>query len=56
MREPNKTKILRRDNVFRGKKWGNKGEEIRVISINGCAVIYENTKGERYPCNIKDLE
>lgn len=56
MIKPGETRILKKDNVFRGEVWGRKGEKVRIISVNGCAVIYENKKGERYPCNIKDLE
>lgn len=50
------TAIFKRDNTFRGKIWGKKGDKVKIISINGNAVIYENEKGQRYPCNIKDLE
>lgn len=48
--------ILNKDTGYKGQIWGKKGEEVKVISISGNAVIFENKKGERYPCNIKDLE
>lgn len=57
-------KILNKDNTFQksNKKylWGKKGEKVKIISINGNAVIYEKTeglkKGQRFPANIKDFE
>ncbi|WP_160341574.1 hypothetical protein [Elizabethkingia meningoseptica] len=49
-------RILKVDNVFRGKNWGIKGEKVKIISISGTAVVYENRKGNRFPCNINDLE
>ncbi|MCL1657432.1 hypothetical protein I6H88_13705 [Elizabethkingia bruuniana] len=50
------TKTLNKDNVFRGQIWGKKGDKVKIISISGSAVVYENAKGKRFPCNIKDLE
>lgn len=51
---------LNKDNTFnkgaRAHVWGKKGEMVQIISIRGNAVIYENKKDERFPCNIKDLE
>lgn len=47
---------LNKDNCYKNSVWGKKGEKVKIISISGTAVIYENTKGNRYPCNIKDLE
>lgn len=47
---------LNKDITFRGKVWGRKGDKIKIISINGNAVIYEATNGQKYPCNIKDIE
>ena len=49
-------KTLNKDNVFRKQVWGKKGEKVTIISVSGNAVIYENSKGKRLPCNIKDLE
>ena len=49
-------KKLNKDNVYRNIVWGKKGERVLIISISGNAVIYENSKGVRYPCNVKDLE
>lgn len=49
-------KTLNKDNVFRKSIWGKKGEKVKIISVSGNAVVYENTKGKRFPCNIKDLE
>lgn len=51
-----KIATLSKDNTFRGKVLGKKGDKVKIISISKTAVIYENDKGERYPCNIKDLE
>lgn len=50
------TYYLKKDNTHRGKVWGRKGDKVKIISINGKAVIYEDQKEERYPCNIRDLE
>ena len=53
-------KTLNKDNVFTKNKakytWGKKGEKVKIISVSGNAIIYENSKGKRFPCNIKDLE
>lgn len=49
-------RTLKVDNVFRGKNWGIKGEKVKIISISGTAVVYENRKGNRFPCNINDIE
>lgn len=49
-------KTLNKDNVNKGNMWGKKGERVKIISVSGNAVIYENSKGVRYPCNVKDLE
>lgn len=50
---------LIKDNVFVKNRtkhiWGKKGEKVKIISISGNAIIYENQKGERFPCNINDL-
>lgn len=54
--EPGESRTLNKDNVFRGKIWGKKGEKVKVISISGKAAVYENLKGKRFPCNIKDLD
>lgn len=54
--ETGTTKTLNKDNVFRKQVWGKKGEKVTIISVSGNAVIYENSKGKRFPCNIKDLE
>ena len=54
--EVGQTKTLNKDIVFRGNIWGKKGEKVTIISVSGNAVIYENSKGKRFPCNIKDLE
>lgn len=50
------TKTLNKDNVYKNAIWGKKGDKVIIISISGNAVIYENEKGIRFPCNIKDLE
>lgn len=50
------TKTLNKDNLYKTHVWGKKGDKVLVISVNGKAVIYEDNKGNRYPCNIKDLE
>lgn len=50
------TAILNKDNKYKNKIWGKKGDKVKIISISGNAVIYEDEKGERYPCNIEDLE
>lgn len=50
------TKTLNKDNGFRKIIWDKKGSKVKIISISGNAVIYENSKGKRFPCNIKDLE
>lgn len=53
-------KTLNKDNVFTKNRvkhiWGKKGEKVKIISISGNAVIYENSKENMFPCNIKDLE
>jgi hypothetical protein len=49
-------KTLNKDNVFKNQVWGKKGEKVKIISVSGNAVVYENSKGVRYPCDIKDLE
>ncbi|AQX52521.1 hypothetical protein CMT42_15475 [Elizabethkingia anophelis] len=46
---------LNKDNIFRGHNWGKKGDKIKIISISGNAVIFENVKGDRLPCNINDI-
>lgn len=53
------TKALNKDIKGSAKTvpfWGRKGEKVKIISVSGNAVIYENSKGVRFPCNIKDLE
>lgn len=50
------TKTLNKDNIFKKTLWSIKGEKVKIISISGNAVIYENSKGKKFPCNIKDLE
>jgi hypothetical protein len=50
------TKTLNKDNLYKNEKWGKKGERVKIISVSGNAVIYENSKGIRFPCNIKDLK
>ena len=54
--EVGQTKNLNKDIVFRGNILGKKGESVKIISINGNAVIFERYNGKRFPCNIKDLE
>lgn len=54
--EVGQDRTLNKDNRFRKNLWGVKGERVRIVSISGNAVIYENSKGKRFPCNIKDLE
>ena len=54
--KPGEVRRLNRDNVFRKHIWGKKGDEVTIISVSGNAVTYENSKGDRFPCNIKDLE
>ena len=49
-------KTLNKDNVFRKNTWDKKGEKVKIISISGNAIIYENSKGKKFPCNKKDLE
>lgn len=49
-------KTLNKDNFNKNEVWGKKGEKVKIISVSGSAVIYENSKGVRYPCNVKDLE
>jgi hypothetical protein len=49
-------KTLNKDNLYRNAVWGKKGERVKIISVSGNAVIYENSKGVRYPCNVKDLD
>lgn len=49
-------KTLNKDNIYRNVVWGKKGERVKIISVSGNAVIYENSKGVRYPCNVKDLD
>ncbi|WP_165601764.1 hypothetical protein [Chryseobacterium sp. CBo1] len=48
--------ILNKDNKYKAEVWGKKGDKVKIISISGIAVIYENIKGNRFPCNIKDLQ
>lgn len=50
------TMTLNKDTGYKAQIWGKKGEKVIVISISGNAVIFENYKGERFPCNIKDIE
>ena len=47
---------LNKDNTYKTHVWGKKGDKVKIISISGNAVIYENDSGKRFPCNIKDLE
>ncbi|CAI9673440.1 MULTISPECIES: hypothetical protein [Elizabethkingia] len=54
--KPGETKTLNKDNVYKGMIWGTKGEEVVIISVSGNAIVYENAKGKRFPCNIKYLE
>lgn len=49
-------KKLNKDNVYKNAVWGKKGDKVTIISVSGNAVIYENSKGVRYPCNVKDLD
>jgi len=48
-------KTLNKDNTYKNAVWGKKGEKVKIISVSGNAVIYENDKGKRFPCNIKDI-
>ena len=50
------TMILNKDTGYKGQIWGKKGDKVKIISVSGKAVIFENNKGLRYPCNIKDLD
>lgn len=47
---------LNKDNVYKTSVWGKKGDKVTIISISGNAVTYESEKGERFPCNVKDLD
>jgi len=49
-------KNLNKDNKYKGNIWGKKGDKVTIISVSGNAVIYENSKGVRYPWNVKDLD
>ncbi|WP_392436440.1 hypothetical protein ACF3N7_05260 [Cruoricaptor ignavus] len=48
--------IILEDTGYKGKIWGRKGESVSVVSISGNAVIVENLKGERFPCNIREIQ
>lgn len=50
------TKTLNKDNRYKTHVWGKKGDKVKIISVSGNAVIYENDRGIRYPCNIRDLD
>ena len=50
------TKTLNKDNRYKTHVWGKKGDKVLIVSASGNAVIYEDNKGNRYPCNIKDLD
>lgn len=47
---------LNKDNKYKTEVWGKKGDKVKIISISGTAVIYENIKGNRFPCNVNDLQ
>lgn len=47
--------IILKDTGYKGNTWGFRGDRVTVISISGNAVIVENQKGLRFPCNIKEL-
>ncbi|TDX83953.1 hypothetical protein [Epilithonimonas xixisoli] len=49
-------KTLNKDNLSKGNIWGRKGDKVKIISVSGNAVIYEDLQGKRFPCNIKDLK
>lgn len=49
-------RTLNKDNKYKSQIWSKKGEKVKIISVSGNAVIYENSKGKKFPCNIKDLE
>lgn len=53
---PGDEMTLNKDNKYKAEVWGKRGDKVKIISISGTAVIYENIKGDQYPCNIKDLE
>lgn len=48
-------KKLNKNLVYKNVTWGKKGDQVKIISVSGNAVIYQNEKGFRFPCNIKDL-
>ncbi|SIT96802.1 hypothetical protein SAMN05660493_01497 [Epilithonimonas bovis DSM 19482] len=53
------TKTLNKNIIGTSKSkemWGKKGDVVKIISVSGSAVIYENENGKRFPCNINDLE
>lgn len=47
---------LTTDNGSKNKIWSRKGDKVKIISVSGNAVIYENKSGERFPCNKKILK
>lgn len=49
-------KVLNKNNTYKTNIWGKKGDKVKIISVSGNAIIYENENGKRFPCNIRDLE
>ncbi|SHJ21327.1 hypothetical protein SAMN05443429_11255 [Cruoricaptor ignavus] len=47
--------MLNKDVVFRGKVYGKQGDLVKIISVNPPALTFENSNGQKFPCNIKDI-
>lgn len=47
---------LNKDAAFGKSFWAKKGDKVKIITISGNAVTVEKYNGNRFPCNIKDLE
>lgn len=54
--EVGETKTLNKDARFAKSFWAKKGTKIKILTISGNAVTVEDSRGRRFPCNIKDLE
>lgn len=48
--------LLTAESGYKWTIWGYTGDRVKIISISGNAVIVENEKGSRFPCNVNNLK
>lgn len=54
--EVGEKKTLKKRIGWKNQTWVPAGEEVKIISVSGNAVIVETKKGAKFPANIKDFE